>query len=262
VLAEGTSLDAAAANALQNDLVSGFALRMVAALEDHEPRSDGSREALRVLRAWDGRVEKTGAGRLYHAFARDLAARLGVSTWGDLDRAMQDPAAHWDDAATPGIETRADVFDALLSAALAGVRGEDGPDPASWSWGRIHVVRFEHPLSPGVPWEFLRDLLDVGPIGMPGDFHTLNVQGSRIDREPRIRHIPSARLVVDLGDPDASTLVVPLGQSGHRADRHYADQLEAWAEGRTFPLPFSPGAVERATVSVLLLTPGPQEPAP
>jgi acyl-homoserine lactone acylase PvdQ len=46
-------------------------------------------------------------------------------------------------------------------------------------------------------------------------------------------------------------LVLPLGQSGQLFDRHGHDQLEAWSKGRDFPLPFTPEAVEAATISTL-----------
>jgi len=41
----------------------------------------------------------------------------------------------------------------------------------------------------------------------------------------------SMRLVVDWGDPDATTLVIPLGQSGHVGSAHRFDQEEWWRRG-------------------------------
>ena len=48
---------------------------------------------------------------------------------------------------------------------------------------------------------------------------------------------PTMRMVVDLADLDASTWVDMTGTSGHPGSPHYADQLRAWADGRTFPWP-------------------------
>ena len=70
-----------------------------------------------------------------------------------------------------------------------------------------------------------------------------------------VRGIASARLIVDLGDPDASRIVLPLGQSGHLFDRHRDDQFEAWAAGRDFPFPFTARGVEREAVSRVTLVP-------
>jgi penicillin amidase len=70
-----------------------------------------------------------------------------------------------------------------------------------------------------------------------------------------VSEIPSARFIVDLSRPDASRLVLPLGQSGQLFDRHAHDQLRAWSTGRDFPLPFTPKAVEAATISTVHFVP-------
>ena len=66
---------------------------------------------------------------------------------------------------------------------------------------------------------------------------------------------PSMRMVVDLGDLDASTWVVLTGSSGHPGSKHYSDQFEAWSLGETFPWPFSATAVDEAASSRLTLQP-------
>jgi penicillin amidase len=233
---------AANSNALQNDVMSRYALRLVRVLERLAPRDADARTALDTLRAWDGRVERMGVARLFHAFATEAASRLEARTWAELDRAVADAAAP-------------ERLENALAAALLRVRSEDGPDPREWNWGRVHSVWFEHPLSPAIPWSLVRRFVDVGPVPMPGDAHSPNVQAYSLPRGPRVRHIPSARIVIDLGAPDASTFVLPLGQSAHRADTHYADQTQAWAAGASFPLPFSAAAVARAATSVLRLEP-------
>ena len=41
----------------------------------------------------------------------------------------------------------------------------------------------------------------------------------------------SMRFVVDWGDPEATTLVLPLGVSGHLGSPHRFDQFEDWLKG-------------------------------
>ena len=48
---------------------------------------------------------------------------------------------------------------------------------------------------------------------------------------------------------------VLFGQSGQFQDIYYEDQVRAWAEGRTYPFPFTARAVDAAAVSVLRLEP-------
>ena len=47
------------------------------------------------------------------------------------------------------------------------------------------------------------------------------------------------RMVVALGDLDASRWVNLTGVSGHAFDAHYADQTDLWVDGETLPWPFS-----------------------
>ena len=46
-----------------------------------------------------------------------------------------------------------------------------------------------------------------------------------------------------------------LGQSGHPASEHYADQFDAWRNVETRKLPFTPGAVAREARHTLKLLP-------
>ena len=66
---------------------------------------------------------------------------------------------------------------------------------------------------------------------------------------------PSQRMAVDFGDLDASTLNLVTGQSGQLTSPYYMDQFPAWYEGWSFPLPFSPAAVEKACAHTLVLEP-------
>jgi penicillin amidase len=50
-------------------------------------------------------------------------------------------------------------------------------------------------------------------------------------------------------------MVTSSGQSGNPFDRHYGDMIPFWLNGTAVPLPFSPEAAEKATVSTLHLDP-------
>lgn len=68
-------------------------------------------------------------------------------------------------------------------------------------------------------------------------------------------NMPSYRLTIDMGDLDGARIVITTGQAGNPFDRHYNDQIDTWASGRTVPLPFTPRAIAAAAVSTLALTP-------
>ena len=230
-------------NAIQNDILSPYAVRVVRGLSGIELPEGDARRARTILQTWDGRASRTGPSRLFFAFVSQLASREKLAGWAAVEAAVASP-----DPRRVG---------EILAASLREVEREDGADPEAWNWGRLHTLSYHHPFSGRLPWalRFLERWLDVGPLELPGEVHTVHVEGFRLGAEPRVRHIPSARLVVDLGNPDASSLVLPLGQSGQFQDIYYEDQVRAWAEGRTYPFPFTARAVDAAAVSVLRLEP-------
>jgi penicillin amidase len=62
--------------------------------------------------------------------------------------------------------------------------------------------------------------------------------------------------VADVGNWDATMVVMPLGQSGRPWSSHYSDQSAHWHAGAAYPLAFSEAAVESAAEAVLHLRPG------
>jgi len=68
-------------------------------------------------------------------------------------------------------------------------------------------------------------------------------------------HAQSFRAVWIAGAWDESTIEIDAGESGEPGAPHYTDQTAAWIAGRTITLPFSDGAVTKATTATLTLTP-------
>lgn len=248
--------------AMQNDVYSPYAARIVAAILRVRFSDPKAVKAASILAAWNARVDATGPSRLFFAFMKALrksVAGEGVRvTWSMLERMIdgQSAQAFWDDPATASVETRAGRLEAALASAIDAVTREDGADPARWSFGRAHRLTYPHPFAPVLPAAIARRLA-FGPIPLRGEWHTLNVAGFPLRGDSyAVSDIPSARLIVDLGAIDATRIVLPLGQSGQLFDRHGHDQLDAWSAGRDFALPFTTEAVDAATISTLRFVPG------
>lgn len=62
----------------------------------------------------------------------------------------------------------------------------------------------------------------------------------------------SARIIVDLGDVDASKAAVSVGQSAHRTSKHYRDQTALWEAGQLHRLAWTRGAVRRIAAELVL----------
>lgn len=266
-LAEESSAGLASLRSIQTDIESPVALRVRRALDAIGMAGREAARGAAILKSWDGRASRWGPALLLWSFLLELRGRtlvplerqLGTDLPGGLDLLLRmletrEHERFWDDPSTPERERRDEVVSRALAAAVLRIERERGPVPESWPWGVVHAIRYRHPLSQGIPP--LRTILDAPPVEVGGDGRTVAVSEHRFASGVlETVHIPSARLLIDLGRPDDSRLVLPLGQSGQFQDRRYRDQAESWAAGRDYPFPFSAEAVDAGTVSTLRLTP-------
>jgi penicillin amidase len=164
----------------------------------------------------------------------------------------------WDDRRTPGIvETRDEILRKALVQARLDLAKHLGKDPVTWSWGELHTLTEEHQVlgGPTIP-DLVRRTFNRGPVQLGGGSSIVNANGWDASTGTfEVTAAPSMRMVVDLGNLDASTWVAQTGTSGHPYSAHYVDQLDAWAAGETFPWPFSRGAIEQARQEELILSP-------
>jgi penicillin amidase len=124
---------------------------------------------------------------------------------------------------------------------------------ARWTWGRLNQVHFAHPVGDVKP---LHLLFNRGPYPMGGDQDSLlrALGPPRFPLEP-VATGDAVRFIADPGDWERSRIVIPGGQSGHVASRHYADLISLWREGRFQAMPFKRDQVERYAEGRLLLLP-------
>jgi penicillin amidase len=141
-----------------------------------------------------------------------------------------------------------------LATAVGKVKALLGDDPGRWSWGKVHVAPFRHPLS-GLGAAYAK-AFDLAPVPRPGDGYTPNA----VSYNARFEQVSGAsyRQVFDLADWDRALATSTPGQSGQPGSPHYADLLPLWAEGTYFPLAFSRGKVEEVARERLVLKPTPE----
>ncbi|ALN71237.1 penicillin acylase family protein [Aureimonas sp. AU20] len=168
---------------------------------------------------------------------------------GDFDRMLsmlEDAAPFW----TP-LER-----DALLLATLADAWSECekrlGSEPSAWCWGTLHRAVFEHEASGVKPradttW-------DVGPLPLGGSRSTPMHAAYRLD-DFVVNAGASVRLVMDVGEWDASVCINAPGQSGDSQSLHYADLAPLWSQGAFVPLLYSRARVDEATQQLIRLVP-------
>ncbi|WP_243401008.1 MULTISPECIES: penicillin acylase family protein [Isoptericola] len=272
-VAAGRPFTVADMNALQNDDWSPFAAALVPVLLDVEIEDPYDAAGQELLAGWDYTTGTDSAAAAYFSavwrnllrttFWDDVPVGMrptGGSRWLVVVRDMlerpEDP--FWDDRSTVNVvETRDEALTQALVTARGDLTVELSKDASEWRWGALHTLALEHPVIGGesVP-ALVRDYVNPRPVEMPGGSSIVNATSWDASTGSfRVTTGPSMRMVVDLGDLDASTWVTVTGTSGHPASSHYTDQLSAWAVGETFPWPFSRPAVEEAAQDTATLVP-------
>lgn len=260
-------------NRIQNDDWSPYAQVLLPALLDVQLADEHDAAGQQLLHGWDGRMDADSAAAAYFAavwrnllqetFWDDLPEDMrpdGGSKWLVVVRDMLDKPDNpfWDDRSTLNVtESRDEVLTQAMVSARRDLTVEMAKNPADWKWGTLHQLRLEHPVLGGssIPAP-VRMLMNPSAISMPGSSSVVNATGWDAGTGSfAVKTGPSMRMVVDLGNLDAATWVVVTGTSGHPGSPHYTDQIRAWAEGRTFPFPFSREAVAAESSDVLTLTP-------
>jgi penicillin amidase len=244
---------------LQNDVTSIPARRLVALLAPLHADDRNASAALNLLHGWDAREVPESP----------QAALMEVWISRHLDRAFTDAvlpamaagAIHGPDMAVmldmlekPGaVPNRDRILIETLGSAYSEMEKLEGADSKAWQWGRLHHSLPEHPLLHAVDGETLRRL-QPGPFPTPGGPYTPNASGYRV-KDFQLTGGPSFRMVLDVGNWDNSRAVNYPGQSGNPDDVHYRDLTEMWLTGKYFPLLYTRDAVEKATVTRILLKP-------
>ena len=250
-LERATPADMAAIHA---DRISIPARELLALLDGIGPTGGGARQALQLLRTWDGTMERDAvAPTIYAAFRerlmRDLlspvlgplapeafAALPGapVTHVARLRALLTDWIRHDDRTLLPAGTDWPAALGHALDGAVSELRALLGPDIDGWRWGRVHTTRPRHPLSTVFPEAAV--ILDPPSVAVGGDGDTVQASTFVAGAGYGVTAGSVARYVFDLGDWNASAWVVPLGASGHASSPHYADQVQDWGDVRLRPM--------------------------
>ena len=235
--------------ALQQDVVSVAARRLLPHLLTVKPSDERGRRAVELLARWDHAMSRAHAEPLIYAvWLRQIVAaiaddELGDALMTDYLALVDSPGTrfvevaltreqHWcDDIATSAQETCGDRLALALDRALDEISAEQGDDIADWRWGAAHHATFAHRVLTKVP--LIRQLADLS-IESDGGNHTVNrgkAAGMRPD-DP-LSHTDGAgyRAVFDLSNLDNSQFMIATGQSGNFLSPHYSDMLRRWRDG-------------------------------
>ncbi|HEX6773885.1 MAG TPA: penicillin acylase family protein, partial [Acidobacteriaceae bacterium] len=238
---------------INSELDHELAQRFAYAIDHAHRPSSRLRAAADILRSWDGVMHTNEPAPAIVTAARDalwpllLEPRLGndwkLYEWPESAYAEEQLVTNMPPAWLP---KQYASWDDLLAAAVArGLDQRHAPlSLKSWRYGDEHTIALPHPLYGMIPffgWTGIR------PHPQSGDTTTVKQVGRDFG--------PSQRFTMDWSNVDDSTENIVMGQSGDPVSPYYRDQWAAWYNATTFPLPFTPAAVNAATEHTLRLIP-------
>ena len=246
--------------ALQMDVHSGQADRILPRLVGMSLDDPLADEAARLLAGWDREVRAESAGAaVFEAFLGELIrCLLGDLLGNDLGQYYNSIMYSVENEILERLASplwRGDwrsIVRTALAGAMDSCEQRMGRDRRGWSWGRLHRYAFRHR---GATDRLSRWLLNPPAFPAHGDCNTVNVSWwCPGDRSWDATTVPSMRLIAALGDPDGLYVISPLGQSGQPGHRHYNDLTAMWRDGKLVRLPLTEEGARKATRDRLILS--------
>jgi penicillin G amidase len=163
----------------------------------------------------------------------------------------------WDDVTTRDrVETRDDILLAAMTQGRKEITSLMARDTDEWQWGKLHRATLRNSTLGESGNAVVERLFNRGNYELGGGPAVVNAMAFDDRTGYQVTSGPTMRMLIDLGDLDASRWVNQSGVSGHAFARNYDDQSSLWAAGRMLPFVSSPSAVDSRTVDRLRLSPG------
>jgi penicillin amidase len=215
-----------------------------------------TQQALAFLRDWDfvsvpAAVGPTIFNVFYTHWCRTLSnARFEGATAELMTKGVEPSAGAYiasDEHGWFPDGDRKNKLQETFAGTLAFLADRLGSDMATWTWGRLHVMRLRHVLSLRGD---LAGLLDHGGAGVRGDMLTVCNTGGGPDWTAASGG--GYRMIANLSSsPPTLRAVDGQSQSGQPGSPHYSDQFDDWASGRYHEIPLTGEFEGAAGVSLI-----------
>ncbi|OGP58117.1 MAG: hypothetical protein A2V67_05530 [Deltaproteobacteria bacterium RBG_13_61_14] len=274
LIAELAPLDLEDMKRIQNDIQVRRAKWMVPlvlqAVETKNPTDRRVLAAVEELRHWDFEADlDSTATVIFFEFTKALF-RLAVEAEVDkedlaalriegypemlLDKWIAEGGSpFFDDRRSPqAVADMGELMVKALGEALAAVEKKWGRAPQAREWGKLHPIKWFHPLGVG-----RGKVLSVGPYPHLGAEQTVrNAKGAGFGRVPyKALTGPCLRHLMDLSEPDQALIVIDGSESGQWLSPHYDDLHPLFVNSQYLTAEMNPERVSASAKYRLVLTP-------
>ena len=216
---------------------------------DYNSLSKNEKTAINILKSWKGTnnlndVAPTIYNKwVYFYLKNTFEDELGAANFKQFlathimkqvvaKQMTNENSLWWDNVATKNKkETKSEILSKSFKEAVVSLEKQLGNSVASWTWNRVHVLEYQHPLGKVAA---LRRIFNVGPFEVPGTNEVINNQFFDYTDEAKyvVKGGPSTRRIVDFSDVENSWSILPTGQSGNPLSSHYSDQANLYNAGK------------------------------
>jgi len=205
------------------------------------------KNALSLLKSWDFSMDaKSSAAAIFEMFKlcfieNTFKDQMGESLYQGyiknkhsvgfgLEQIWNTDSQWFDNIDTEKKEHFSDIVQTSFSDCVAKLDKEMGSDINSWEWGKLHTFTLNHPLG-SVKILDMVFKLNKGKYELGGSLHTIPQYAYDFRKPFKVNHGPSQRHVYDISQWDKSFSVIPTGNSGIPASKHYCDQTDLYTNG-------------------------------
>ncbi len=268
--------DVAACSALQlsvRSMVWEEIREIVLNVPANTPRT---REALELLKAWDGNVDaRSPAAAIFELFQALMCVRaakakapqswelalggagtglMAHSLFGDrriahLVKLLRTQPEGWFTRSWP--EEMAEVLGSIVQR----LHDKHGPSPDWWQWGDLRPLHGKHPIL-GKHW-FLGPVFNAPSVPCGGDSNTIS-QAGVLPLKPLepTGNMANLRIVFDCANFSNTRVVLCGGQSGNPFSPHHLDLFAKWVAGESVPFLWTPQDILKGAKATLRLEVG------
>lgn len=169
----------------------------------------------------------------------NLSRNFMENFWDEKDTSWCDDVSTIDH-----VEDFEDVVAQSFKESMATLSLKYGSDPEAWEWGNAHKLVLEHPMGKVKILDRIFKL-NRGPYPTGGSFHTVNPFSYSFADRYTANFGASQRHIYSTADWNESITVIPTGESGIPASKHYCDQTDLYLENLYHSDPFTINEVEK-----------------
>ena len=248
LLSEKEKLTVADFKRIQTDQTSNMAKRIkpkIIKILDNSATSFSQieKQALDKLKKWNADYSKnSSAALIFENFYIEFAKSLTQDELGDsltdkflnhdilvrnfVSKVFRDKNNKWiDDISTKEKESFNELVINSFQNTIKAIEKEAGGDIEQWKWGNNHTLTLNHPLGEKKILDEIFNL-NKGPFKVGGSYHTVCPYSYSLSNPYDANHGASHRQIYNLAAWDQSWSVIPTGNSGIPASKHYCDQTE------------------------------------